>query len=165
MGGRGGGRNIGEHLGKASLTLTQWTCLLTPLTITAAVANFTLRKIRIIPGKIPIHPLGSRILPGPRTVRASSWREGRRLKEAASQGGREAGFTRRSKTTDARRVKDREGAQLGERETKGPLKPLGSRQPSQPAPRCLARPNPAPQPAASPGAPPHLLGLAGWRGG
>lgn len=33
--------------------------MLTPLTITAAVANFTLRKIRIIPGKIPIHPLGA----------------------------------------------------------------------------------------------------------
>lgn len=48
-----------EHLSTASLTLIQWRCLLTPLTITAAVANFTLRKIRIIPGKIPIHPLGA----------------------------------------------------------------------------------------------------------
>ena len=38
-----------ENLSTASLTLIQWRCLLTPLTITAAVANFTLRKIRIIP--------------------------------------------------------------------------------------------------------------------
>lgn len=55
----------GGQLSTAPLTLIQWRCLLTPLTITAAVANFTLRKIRIIPGKIPIHPLGSRILPVP----------------------------------------------------------------------------------------------------
>lgn len=66
--GGGGWKGVeteGEHLSTAPFTLIQWRCLLTPLTITAAVANFTLRKIRIIPGKIPIHPLGSRILSVP----------------------------------------------------------------------------------------------------
>lgn len=52
----------------------------------------------------------------------------------------EAGFNRRSKTTDARRVKNREGTQLrGERDQRT-VKPLPGREPGQPGP---ARPGAA----------------------
>ena len=74
--------------------------------------------------------------------------------EAASRGVEEAELNRRSKATDARRVKDREGTQLrGEREIKGPLSPSQAGNQANPAPRGLARPSPAPQPG-SPGASP-----------
>lgn len=137
--------------------------MLTPLTITAAVANFTLRKIRIIPGKIPIHPLGSRILPVPQLSERVRGEKGGASRRRPPKGVEEAGFNRRSKTTDARRVKDREGTRLrGERDQRT-VKPLPGREPGQPAPRGLARPSPAPQPG-SPGAPPHLLGLSGRLG-
>lgn len=124
----------GEHLSIASLTLIQWRCLLTPLTITAAVANFTLRKIRIIPGKIPIHPLGSRILPVPQLSERARGEKGGAWRRQPPRGVEEAGFNRRSKTTDARRVKDREGTQLrGERDQRT-VKPFPGREPGQPGP-------------------------------
>ena len=114
--------------------------MLTPLTITAAVANFTLRKIRIIPGKIPIHPLGSRILPVPQLSERVRGEKGGALMRRPPWGVEDAGFNRRSKTTDARRVKNREGTQLkGERDQRT-VKPLPGREPGQPGP---ARPGAA----------------------
>lgn len=138
-----GARNWKGAPSTASLTLIQWRCLFTPLTITAVVANFTLRKIRIIPGKIPIHPLGSRILPVPQLS------ERVRGEEVPERGGSPRSWSRvqsRSKTTDARRVKNREGTQLrGERDQRT-VKPLPGRGPASPSP---ARPGAGPAPLPS----------------